>query len=84
MVCLPPLLKPSQIGRCETARSVSAATRVIIESIIDQLKNILQIEHSLHRSPVNFVVHLIAGPLAYIHQDKKQGLHLDEYALLVA
>ena len=58
--------------------------RAIIESIIDQLKNISQIEHSRHRSPVNFVVHLVAGLLAYSHQDKKPGLHLDEHALLAA
>jgi hypothetical protein len=38
--------------------------RAIIESIIDQLKNISQIEHSRHRSPTHFVVHLIAGLLA--------------------
>lgn len=58
--------------------------RVIIESIIDQLKNISQIEHSRHRSPTNFVVHVIAGLLAYCHQDKKPGLHLDEHAPLAA
>jgi len=58
--------------------------RAIIESIIDQLKNISQIEHSRHRSPTNFVVHLIAGLLAYSHQEKKPGLHLDERALLAA
>ncbi|MFL5628634.1 MAG: IS982 family transposase [Ktedonobacteraceae bacterium] len=58
--------------------------RAIIESIIDQLKNSSQIEHSRHRSPVNFVVHLIAGLLAYSHQDKKPGLHLDEHPLLAA
>ena len=58
--------------------------RAIIESIIDQLKNISQIEHSRHRSPVNFVVHLIAGLIAYSHQDKKPGLHLDQRALLAA
>jgi hypothetical protein len=45
--------------------------RAIIESIIDQLKNISQIEHSRHRSPLNFVVHLMAGLLAYSHQDKQ-------------
>ncbi len=56
--------------------------RAIIETIIDQLKNIAQIEHSRHRSPANLVVHLIAGLLAYSHQDKKPGLHLDEHALL--
>jgi hypothetical protein len=58
--------------------------RSIIESIIDQLKNISQIEHSRHRSPAHFVVHLIAGLIAYTHQDKKPGLHLDERALLAA
>jgi Transposase DDE domain len=58
--------------------------RAIIEWIIDQLKNISQIEHSRHRSPTNFVVHLIAGLLAYSHQDKKPGLHLDERPLLAA
>ena len=58
--------------------------RAIIESIIDQLKNISQIEHSRHRSPTNFVVHLLAGLIAYCHQDKKPGLHLDEQALLAA
>lgn len=58
--------------------------RAIIESIIDQLKNISQIEHSRHRSPTNFVVHLIAGLIAYSHQDKKPSLHLNERALLAA
>jgi hypothetical protein len=58
--------------------------RAIIESIIDQLKNISQIEHSRHRSPVNFVVHLIDGLIAYSHQEKKPGLHLDKHPLLAA
>lgn len=58
--------------------------RAIIESSIDQLKNISQMEHSRHRSPINFVVHLIAGLIAYSHQDKKPGLHLNERALLAA
>jgi hypothetical protein len=58
--------------------------RAIIESIIDQLTNISQIEHSRHRSPINFVVHLRAGLLAYSFQDKKPGLHLNEHPLLAA
>jgi len=53
-------------------------------SIIDRLKNISQIEHSRQCSPLNFVVHLIARLIAYSHQDKKLGLHLDEHALLAA
>lgn len=58
--------------------------RAIIESIIDQLKNIWPIEHSRHRSPTNFVLHLLAGLIAYSHQEKKPGLHLDAHALLAA
>lgn len=48
--------------------------RGLIESVIDQLKNIAQIEHSRHRSPVNFAVNLIAGLIAYCHQPKKPSL----------
>jgi hypothetical protein len=51
--------------------------RAIIESVNDQLKNICQIEHTRHRSPYNFLVHLLAGLIAYCHQPKKPSLHLD-------
>jgi len=57
-----------------------ARKRSIIETIIDQLKNISQIEHSRHRSPVNFAVNLLSGLIAYCHQPKKPSLHL-EWAL---
>lgn len=51
--------------------------RAIIESVIDQLKNISQIEHSRHRSPINFLVNLLGGLIAYCHQPKKPSLILD-------
>ena len=51
--------------------------RAIIETINDQLKNISQIEHSRHRSPVNFCVNLLCGLIAYCHQSKKPSLRLD-------
>ena len=51
--------------------------RALIETIIDQLKNVCQIEHSRHRSPFNFLVHLLAGLAAYCHQPKKPSLALD-------
>jgi hypothetical protein len=35
--------------------------RSIIETFIDQLKNISQIEHSRHRSPVNFLVNVLVA-----------------------
>ncbi len=53
-----------------------ARRRSIIETIIDQLKNISQIEHSRHRSPVNFCVNLICGLIAYCHQPKKPSINL--------
>jgi hypothetical protein len=55
--------------------------RAIIESINDQLKNICQIEHTRHRSPLNFLVHLLAGLAAYCHQPKKPSLVRDVPAL---
>ena len=51
--------------------------RYIIETILDQLKNISQIEHSRHRKPANFAVNLIAGLIAYQLQPKKPSLDLD-------
>ena len=40
--------------------------RGIIETIIDQLKNISQIKHSRYRT--NFLVNLFGGLIAYAHQ----------------
>ncbi len=42
--------------------------RVIVETVIDQLKNISQIEHSRHRSVANFMVNLLCGLIAYTYQ----------------
>ncbi len=51
--------------------------RVLIESVNDQLKNISQVEHSRHRSVWNFAVNVVAGIIAYCHQEKKPSLTLD-------
>jgi transposase len=50
--------------------------RHIIETINDQLKNISQIEHSRHRSPLNFLINVLAGLIAYTHQPNKPALNL--------
>jgi hypothetical protein len=55
--------------------------RAIIETINDQLKNICQIEHFRHRSPINFLVNLVAGLFAYCQQPKKPSLGLQLLAL---
>jgi len=49
----------------------------LIETVNDQLKNVCQIEHTRHRSPVNFLAHLIAGLIAYTKQPKSPSLNLD-------
>jgi hypothetical protein len=56
--------------------------RAIIETVIDQLQNISQIEHTRHRSPVNFAVHLFAGLIAYCFQPKKPSLGFDQALVL--
>jgi hypothetical protein len=58
--------------------------RSIIETINDQLKNQEQIEHTRHRSPLNFGTNLTAGLIAYQLQPKKPRLHFtrDEQQLL--
>lgn len=48
--------------------------RALIETIIDQLKNIAQIEHSRHRSVTNFVTNIFAALCAYNFAPKKPSL----------
>ena len=60
--------------------AVSAALGCKLRENADQLKNISQIEHSRHRSPVNFCVNLLCGLIAYCHQPKKPSLQM-EWAL---
>ena len=58
--------------------------RSIIETINDQLKNISQIEHSRHRSFVNFIVNLVAGLISYCLQPKKPSLHFRNALPIIA
>ena len=58
--------------------------RAILESVVDQLKNISQIEHTRHRSPINCFINIIAGLIAYCHQPKKPSLNLFPSSLLSA
>lgn len=58
--------------------------RAIVESVIDQLKNISQIEHSRHRSVTNFLVNLMCGLIAYAHRPRKPSLGRESLACLPA
>ena len=55
-----------------------ARKRFAIETIVDQLKNISQIEHTRRGSTTNFIVTLIAGLIAYTWQAKKPSLNLSD------
>ena len=55
--------------------------RSLIETVNDQLKNILQIEHSRHRSIWNFMVNLLSGLVAYTYLPTKPSLDLEHKGL---
>ena len=58
--------------------------RAIIETVIDQLKNISQIEQSRHRSVPNFFINVLRGLIAYCRQPVKPSLGLDQLVSLPA
>jgi hypothetical protein len=48
--------------------------RSVIETINDELKNMCQIEHSRHRSFINFIVNILAALAAYSFFPKKPSI----------
>jgi len=46
-------------------------------AVIDQLKSICHIEHSRHRSPLNFLVNLVGGLAAYCVRPRKPAIKMD-------
>lgn len=55
--------------------------RSIIETIIDQLKNTAQIEHSRHRSLSGFITNVVCALIAYCYQPKKPALQFENSTL---
>jgi len=49
----------------------------LIETVNDQLKKVCQIEHSRHRSPMNFVINLLTALITYTEKEKKPSLNLE-------
>ena len=56
--------------------------RSIIESVFNLLKNRMNLEHTRHRSPINFLVHIIAcivnyalTKLTYLEQFTSNSTH---------
>ena len=50
--------------------------RMLIETVIGQLKSRTQLEHTRHRSFKNFQVNIVSALIAYTHQEKKPTLNL--------
>ena len=51
--------------------------RSVIETVNDELKNICQVEHSRHRSVINFMTNLVSGIIAYSFLPKKPSIKFD-------
>jgi len=58
--------------------------RAVVESVIDQLKNVSQVEHSRHRGVPHYFADVVAGLIAYTYREKLPSLNLrpDELALV--
>jgi hypothetical protein len=69
-------LKKRMKNRLPLMDKIMLRKRAIIESVMDQLKNISQIEHSRHRSVANCFVNLLGGLIAYTWREKKPSLNI--------
>ena len=69
----------------ETSDKILLRKRAVIESVNDFLKNICQVEHSRHRSIVNFLVNVLAALSAYSFLPHKPSIRVpgDERALAI-
>lgn len=82
------ITRPRKNMKAEKIRPLSATDqwllkkRAIIETVIDQLKNIAQIEHTRHRAPSGFLWNLTAALIAYCHQTKKPAIKWPKHALI--
>jgi hypothetical protein len=55
--------------------------RGIVETVIEQLKSICQIEHTRHRSPVNFLVNLVSGLAGYCLKPRTPSIRINKLPL---
>ena len=52
--------------------------RSVIETVNDQLKNMCDVEHTRHRSPINFMVNMVAGLIRYTYFEKKPSINFSQ------
>ena len=55
---------------------ILSTKRALIESVNNILKNQLKIDHTRHRSPLNFVCNLLSGLVAYCFREDKPHINI--------
>ena len=73
---------PSLCRSSIISRSYLLQHRALIETVIDQLKNQSQIQHTRHRSMTGFLVNLMSGLVAYALSPNKPKLSLSKVQAL--
>lgn len=53
--------------------------RSVIESVNNQLKNVFNVEHTRHRSPINAFAHMLSALIAYCINPNKPAADIDWY-----
>ena len=66
-------IKPQELSDFD---AVMLKKRMLIESVIEQLKHQSQLQHTRHRSLVNFQVNAVSALIAYTHKEKKPSVNL--------
>ncbi len=59
------------------ADRITLRKRSLVESVFHIFKDILNIDHTRHRSPVNFMTNLVAGLAAYCLSDRKPRMKME-------
>jgi hypothetical protein len=59
------------------ADRITLRKRSLVESVFHIFKDILNIEHTRHRSSINFMTNLVAGLAAYSLSDKKPRMRME-------
>ena len=68
-------MKPLPLSVCD---EVMLKKRVLIESVIKELKTQTQLEHSRHRSLINFQVNVVSALIAYQILENKPSVNLHQ------
>jgi len=55
--------------------------RSLIETVFDYLKNKFNLEHTRHRSPLNFIIHILSTVLAYQFKKNKPAIKQNSYLI---